>query len=187
MRIARWKLWGLAGAIDAGLLLAAAGWAYGRGEPGWTTRVAWAWAGVAWGVAGAVGMGIANVGWYLFTEGLRWPGPRQWISEWFRPLFGGLSWPELLLLSAGAGWAEEAFFRGVVQADLGWIPASLLFGLLHTGHREMIPFGLWAAAMGLFLGGLYLFTGNLLAPMVAHGLYDFGALCYIRYGVRDPD
>jgi membrane protease YdiL (CAAX protease family) len=93
----------------------------------------------------------------------------------------------MLLLSAGAGLAEEAFFRGVVQADLGWIPASLLFGLLHTGHREMIPFGLWAAVMGFFLGALYLFTDNLLAPMIAHGLYDFGALGYVRYGVRDEE
>lgn len=132
-------------------------------------------------------MGILNTGWYFLADGLCWPGPRQWVAKWFRPLFGGLSWPELLLLSAGAGLAEEAFFRGVVQADLGWVPASLLFGLLHTGHRDMIPFGLWAAAMGLFLGGLYLFTGNLLAPMVAHGLYDFGALCYVRYGVREAD
>lgn len=173
--------------MDATLLLAAAGWAEWRGLPEWIAGLQWSGTAAAWGLTGALGLGIVNIGWYFLTSELHWAGPRQWIADWFRPLFGTLSWQELLLLSAGAGLAEEAFFRGVVQRDLGWIPASLLFGLLHTGHRDMIPFGLWAAAMGLLLGGLYLFTDNLLAPMLAHGLYDFGALCYVRYGVRDWD
>jgi membrane protease YdiL (CAAX protease family) len=46
----------------------------------------------------------------------------------------------------------------------------------------MVPFGVWASAMGLLLGGLAQATGGLTAPMVAHGVYDMLALAFLRRG-----
>ncbi len=102
----------------------------------------------------------------------------------FRPLF---VW-EMAIISALAGLGEEMLFRGVLQEEFaGWVRgpqgvifglllASLLFGLLHF----ITPgYALFAGLTGLYLGGLWLLTRNLLAPITAHGLYDFLALVYL--------
>jgi membrane protease YdiL (CAAX protease family) len=35
-----------------------------------------------------------------------------------------------------------------------------------------------AGLIGLYLGGIWLATGNLLVPIIAHAMYDFVALVY---------
>ena len=37
----------------------------------------------------------------------------------------------------------------------------------------------WPHLMGLLLGGLWIATGNLLVPIVAHAVYDFLALVWL--------
>jgi len=61
--------------------------------------------------------------------------------------------------------------------------ASLLFGVVHwlTGLYALL-----AGMVGLYLGGLYLLTGNLLVPIVVHALYDIVALGYLRKAERAP-
>ena len=71
-----------------------------------------------------------------------------------------------------------------MQPTLGLVPASVLFGLAHVGGARMLPFGVWATAMGFALGGLAIATGGLVAPIVAHGVYDIVALEYIRRGAH---
>ena len=76
------------------------------------------------------------------------------------------SWIALVLLTPVA---EELFFRGAVQTAWGWIPATLLFTLLHAGPGS--AYRIWtvfAAIAGLVLAGLMLWRGNLLAPVVTH-------------------
>jgi membrane protease YdiL (CAAX protease family) len=52
----------------------------------------------------------------------------------------------------------------------------VLFGLLHP----ITPtYAVLAALMGAYLGGVWLASGNLLVPIVAHALYDFIALAYL--------
>jgi membrane protease YdiL (CAAX protease family) len=78
-------------------------------------------------------------------------------------------------------------FRGVLQQAFGnWLPvwgaiaaAALLFGLLHA---VTTTYAVLAALVGAYLGWLYFLTGNLLAPIVAHALYDFVALVYLTRG-----
>jgi hypothetical protein len=89
-----------------------------------------------------------------------------------------------VLIGIAAGIGEEWFFRGVLQPVVGLTASSLLFGLAHVGSSKMVPFGLWATAMGFVLGGLAIVTGGLLAPIVAHGVYDIVALEYIRRGAQ---
>ncbi len=42
--------------------------------------------------------------------------------------------------------------------------------------------GVWAACIGGLFGWLMVETGGLLAPIVAHAVYDALALAYVRYG-----
>ena len=70
----------------------------------------------------------------------------------------------------------------MLQPEIGLIPASLVFGALHMGGRGTLAFGCWVAIMGAALGWLGAATGGLLAPIVAHALYDAAALVYIRWG-----
>jgi hypothetical protein len=88
------------------------------------------------------------------------------------------------VIGAAAGVGEEVLFRGVLQPLVGWPAASVLFGLAHMGGRAMAPFAVWAAVMGGALGALAIATGGIVAPIVAHGVYDVLALAYVRRGAR---
>ena len=84
-------------------------------------------------------------------------------------LLGRLERHEIVALALLSGFAEELFFRGAVQGAWGWIPATVLFTLLHTGpgstYRAWTAF---AGVAGVALAGLMLWRGNLLAPVLAH-------------------
>ncbi|MFO7904027.1 MAG: CPBP family intramembrane glutamic endopeptidase [Planctomycetota bacterium] len=109
---------------------------------------------------------------------------RRYVAPLFRNVNPGL----LFVISLSAGVGEEFLFRGCCQAIVaGWIGspwgdfgalvvASALFGVCHWISKA---YALVASAMGFVLGGLFWATGSLLAPIVAHSLYDFLALLYL--------
>jgi hypothetical protein len=112
------------------------------------------------------------------------------VVEQLGPLLAPRSPVELALLAALAGLAEEVLFRGVVQAGLARVlpegaallAASAAFGLAHF----ITPtYALLAGLAGLYLGGLFLLQGSLLAPIVAHAIYDAVALNYVARLYRD--
>jgi hypothetical protein len=70
-----------------------------------------------------------------------------------------------------AGVGEEVFFRGMLQSELGLIPTAIIFALLHFG-RGFELFSVWALLEGLVFGWLYQVTGNLVVPIIVHGLHD---------------
>jgi membrane protease YdiL (CAAX protease family) len=107
-------------------------------------------------------------------------GVRAVYHELLLPVFGRLDTMAIVVIGVAAGLGEEWLFRGVLQPAIGWIAASVAFGLAHVGGRLMLPFGIWASAMGVALGSLAIATGGITAPVVAHGLYDMLALAYIR-------
>lgn len=104
--------------------------------------------------------------------------------EIVRRFFADAGLPEFALVSAMAGVAEEALFRGVIQTALargiGVVPgiavASILFGLAHPVTRAYV---VTATAVGALLGALLAWTGDLAAPIAAHAVYDFLALSYL--------
>jgi membrane protease YdiL (CAAX protease family) len=51
--------------------------------------------------------------------------------------------------------------------------ASLLFGV---GHWLSASYAILASLIGAYLGTLFLLSGNLLVPMLAHAAYDVVAL-----------
>lgn len=101
-------------------------------------------------------------------------------------LMGTGCWNILAMIVVGwvsGGFCEELFFRGhlihLTRTMLGgsrWAAAAALvistvyFGYSHRyqGTTGMIDTGMAALVFGL----LYLWRGRLIAPMVAHGLYD---------------
>jgi CAAX protease family protein len=85
---------------------------------------------------------------------------------------------DLLLISAGAGFAEELLFRGVIQGKVGIVTASIIFGLVHFVSPEYV---IAAAAMGFYIGAIFQMSGHLLVPIQLHFIYDLGALAYIIY------
>lgn len=109
---------------------------------------------------------------------------RRLIDETLLPMFSGLRWWGTGLVSLAAGIGEELLFRGVVQDGLSGlagpaaalVAASLLFGLAHA----LTPaYFVITALAGLYLGGLYLATDNLLMPMLVHFMYDWLALAWL--------
>ena len=100
------------------------------------------------------------------------PSARRLEAE-LAEMMGALRTSEILGLALLSGFAEELFFRGAMQGAWGWIPATLLFALLHAGPGA--TFRVWtgfAAIAGLTLAGLMLWRGNLLAPVVTHMLIN---------------
>lgn len=162
--------------------LALAGWLW-----------AWRWSyplhvgpvglGLTLGLATAVGLAVLQY-WVLHHAPERGPvsALRALYRDVLQPLFGGLSLGAILSISTLAGVGEELLFRGAMQPAWGWVAASVMFGLCHVGGRRTWVLGVWAGAVGLWLGFLAIATGGLLAPMVAHSVYDALALSYIRWG-----
>ena len=103
------------------------------------------------------------------------------VEERLGPPLGSASLGGILLLATLAGIGEELLFRGVIQVWLAdrfplWLAvggASLLFGV---GHWLSASYAVLAAGIGAYLGVVFLLTGNLLAPIVAHAGYDVVAL-----------
>jgi hypothetical protein len=110
------------------------------------------------------------------------------IDETLVPLFRECGMFQLLVIAVLAGVGEEMLFRGVIQEAiageiggprgvwLGLFIASALFGLLHS----ITPtYAILAGLIGFYLGWLWLASGNLLAPIMAHAAYDFVVLLYV--------
>lgn len=106
---------------------------------------------------------------------------REIVYKDVAPLCEQLELLDILLIAASSGICEEIFFRGVLQHAVGLLPASIMFGLVHCPSRAVLPYGFWTFIAGLFLGWLYLWTGSLWAPILAHAVSNLIVLIYFRY------
>jgi membrane protease YdiL (CAAX protease family) len=103
------------------------------------------------------------------------------VEERLGPHLADASAGGILVLALLAGVGEELLFRGVIQTWLAaraplWLAvatASVLFGV---GHWLSASYAVLAGFIGAYLGLLFLMSGNLLAPMIAHAAYDVVAL-----------
>jgi uncharacterized protein len=138
------------------------------------------------GLAAALVLAAINLS-FLRRGGSAWPGTslRLVCRVVVRPLFDQVHVGHIVVISALAGLGEELLFRGLLQPLLGLFVASAVFGAVHVAGRQFVGYGIWAACIGAFLGWLMSITGGLLAPIVAHALYDALALAYVRFGPKD--
>lgn len=102
------------------------------------------------------------------------------------------SW-SVAALSLGAAFGEELLFRGAMLPTLrswwGLAPAVLLstaaFAMLHVPwNRRLIAWTFTAAAMGLVFAGLYVLTGEVLAPIAAHAVINHENLHFLLRPAR---
>lgn len=98
--------------------------------------------------------------------------------------------PRIVVMAIGAGVAEEMLFRGFLQTWLvqftpligALFISNLIFGLL---HMRTALYAIIAGCVGLYLGIIFALSGNLLVPIITHGLYDFAALLYTRRAIAE--
>ncbi len=116
------------------------------------------------GLGLAAGAGLAGA-WFL----LRLIPPLKALEKHIAEIVGQFHRSELWALCLLSGFAEELFFRGAMLPAWGiWVSAAA-FGVAHLGPgRAGVLWAAVAALAGLGLGSLYLWTGTLVAPMIAH-------------------
>ena len=168
-----YRMLGLEAALGVLALLLA--WVFGIYLPaafsgGWLTAT-------GWGILATLPLLLMMV-WFERSR-LDWVIEiRGFVEQKLIPLFDGISAGGIFLIALFAGVFEELLFRGVIQVGLesalGLWPAlllaSLLFGL---AHAMTLTYFLITTLMGLYLGGLYAWSDNLLIPILAHFLYDW--------------
>lgn len=131
-----------------------------------------------------VASGLLLTTWFWFSWTSRFL-PLRRIQDFVReqlapPLSQCQAW-EILAIAAFAGIGEEVLFRGVLQPRVGWLIASVLFGLAHSITPTYV---IVAAILGGLLGQLQTVSGNLWAPIVAHAVYDYVGFYLVIYEYR---
>ena len=145
-------------------------------------------AGVLSGLLAAAPM-LALLVWCLRTTWLPVHRLVRLVEERLGPHLAGASAGGIVLLAAFAGIGEELLFRGVVQewlserygTGLALAGASVLFGV---GHWLSSSYAALAAVIGAWLGAVFVLSGNLLVPIVAHTVYDVVALAVLARRAR---
>lgn len=90
---------------------------------------------------------------------------------------------QLFLIALMSGIGEELLFRGVLQTTVvhwfggetrglifGILITSVLFGLAHPINKLYV---FLCIVIGVYLGLTFVWSGNLLVPMILHALYNF--------------
>jgi membrane protease YdiL (CAAX protease family) len=107
----------------------------------------------------------------------------EWIVA---EIFPNASLAQFALVAALAGVGEELLFRGVLQTLVSWlvgpvaalVVGGLVFGIFHALSKLYFIF---ATLIGLALGWMVFRYHDLLAPMLAHAIYDFVAISYVAH------
>jgi membrane protease YdiL (CAAX protease family) len=146
-------------------------WSYWSGEKLQYARWKMGGLGDAGAVATDVGIGVfaglAVIGIsHVLTERTQWGSA---LADALAGVIGRPSVSACIVLALASGVGEEALFRGALQPQVGLFAASLIFGFAHFApRRELLPWSAFAVVMGLLMGWLFEYTGNLTAPTVAH-------------------
>ena len=151
------------------LLTAAVGWSLWSGDSIFYISPEAQRRGAAPARDAALGLVVAAALIYVSHEITRRTRWGETMARALAGIIGKRSLRDCIILAVASGLAEEAFFRGALQPRLGLVTASLIFGLAHLApKRELLPWAGYAIGAGFLLGGLFIATGNLVAPAVAH-------------------
>lgn len=142
-----------------------------------------------------LGAGLVLFGIMYAMDKLPWIGLEDFhdlVDRALGELLREVTLLQMIALSAAAGIGEEVLFRGFLQqgvadamrrmeftelqaqcAAIG--AASLIFGLVHAVSKTYVVI---ATVIGGLLGYLYIASDDIVAPIVAHGVYDFIAILY---------
>jgi membrane protease YdiL (CAAX protease family) len=96
-------------------------------------------------------------------------------------IFRGRAVWHIALISLIVALCEELLFRGAIQHAIGLYWTSILFTVLHIRYlKHWIMTGL-VFCISYGLGWIYIQTGTLWAPIIAHFAIDFIMGCLIRF------
>ena len=182
-----WLRWGLI--FYAAMVAMALLWRWGIAqEPVWFVSRAAAEQGWAPGRDILLGLLVGGA-LVLVSQGLTsHTGWGRRLEQAMGESLGSLKVSHALVLAGASSLGEEMLFRGALQPTVGWALASLCFGLVHfVPRRDFLPWTLFAIVAGGILGGLVIWTGNLLAAVVAHAVVNGINLPILvrRYGGRE--
>ncbi len=98
-----------------------------------------------------------------------------------RPAVEGASDSTLLALAVASSVGEELLFRGLLVPAVGIVISSIAFGALHQirGPARWAWMA-WAAVMGMLFGCVFVATGSLAGPLVAHMAINHANLRFLR-------
>lgn len=110
----------------------------------------------------------------------RWGWARALHSD-LRPAIRFAGGGTIMVLGIASAASEELFFRGLLGTTFGLIASSLAFGLLHQMRgRVRWVWATWATVMGFLFCTLFLATGSLVGPLLAHAAINVANLRFIR-------
>lgn len=172
--------------IEAFLLLVASGWSHFAGIqllPALTLH----YKPMLFGLL--VGTLMAASGYLLFLISrslAAFSQLRDLVETYLVPMISELKPVDLVVMAVISGFCEEIFFRGVAQHQLGLVLTSVCFGVFHDPTFRNPSYVIVALFYGLVLGGLYIYTGNLWAPIIAHMVHNVISLFILRYMTPPP-
>lgn len=166
-----------------------------------TLAVAWAlgrspFTAEPWVAAPELLRHVASIAAGLFIAAVTVRATRALVKRWswvralhadLRPSIRDSGDATLVVLGIASAIGEELFFRGLLAPAVGVVLSSLAFGALHQlrGRAGWVWTG-WATLMGLVFGTLFLATGSLLGPLVAHAAINVTNLRFLRDTEVDP-
>jgi membrane protease YdiL (CAAX protease family) len=137
-------------------------------------------------VAGSI-MALSAYGFYMLARKLPFLAQlKQTVEEVLVPLVAELKPIDLVFIAAISGFCEEIFFRGIAQQQFGLPLTSVAFGLFHDPTLRNVGYSMLAAFYGLILGLLYIKTGNLWVPIIAHATHNLISFILLRYYLKPP-
>lgn len=145
------------------------------------------WA-VAWIVPGAIFMFVVvaiTMPWVLRLLGQEVATPQMMVSALQEHPDALTKAAVLLTVGIGAPFMEELVFRGflygVAKRFTHWsyaaVAAAMFFAIVHGNVMSFLPLTL----LGLLFTAAYEKSGNLLVPMVMHGIFNVCQVCLIFY------
>jgi membrane protease YdiL (CAAX protease family) len=139
-------------------------WHLGGQEP----VLSMTFAGILGGLAAGLGLVFASrMALYRF----------EWaraLHRELRHMLFPLTDSEIVILASASSVGEEMFFRGALLPAVGLLASSAIFALLHIGPKARhLPWTVSSFGAGLLFGGMFLWTGDLTGPVIAHFLINF--------------
>jgi membrane protease YdiL (CAAX protease family) len=96
-------------------------------------------------------------------------------------LFGNRPLWHILVISTIVAICEEVLFRGAIQHSFGPYWTSILFAAIHIRYLQHWIMTALVFGVSYGLGWIYIQTGSLWTPILAHLVIDFVMGCIIRF------
>lgn len=91
----------------------------------------------------------------------------------------------LIIICLTVSICEELLFRGTIQNGIGVYWTSVLFTVIHVRYLQHWLMTLLVFGISYGLGWIYIQTGTLLTPIIAHFIIDFVLGYHLRGGNKE--